>query len=174
MWHRPGYAHRLVDLLRRQLAVDLLHGIARALHGGERLTVDIGGLDGVYLLLECSDLRVRLLQAVLVNLLAPERRLGRYRATGSAAAAGEAGWREGAIETIPFLLELTCLRARASCSSICVSRCFFRFCSISSCDRSPRIAFLGLSLRLCAAPPPNQPHMLMTVLYSRLLFLVGE
>lgn len=61
---------------------------------------------------------------------------------------------------IPFLLVLTFLRAIPSCSSIWFCRCFSRFCNMSSCERSPRMAFLGLSLRLCAAAPPNQPHML--------------
>lgn len=60
---------------------------------------------------------------------------------------------------LPVLLVLTCLRARESCSSIWLWRYFSRFCSISSCDRSPRMAFLGLSFRFCWAAPPNQPHI---------------
>lgn len=58
----------------------------------------------------------------------------------------------------PVLFVFTFFRAIASCSSICVMRCFSRFCSISSCARRPRMAFLGLSFFFWAAPPPNQPQ----------------
>ena len=151
------YAHRFVDLLRRQLAVDLLHGLSCALHGGQGLAVDVGRLDGIYLLLERADLRVGLLQAMFVDLLTPEGCLGRYRDIWLASAGAVLEGRLS-IDTVPFLFELTFLRASASCSSICVSRCRFRFCSISSCDLKPRIAFFGVSFRFWAAPPPNQPQ----------------
>lgn len=59
---------------------------------------------------------------------------------------------------LPFLFVLTYFRAIESCSSICVVKCFSRFCSISSCDRRPRMAFFGLSFFFWAAPPPNQPQ----------------
>ena len=59
----------------------------------------------------------------------------------------------------PFLLVLTFFLAIASCSSIWFCRCLSRFWSISSCDRNPRIAFLGVSFRLWALCPPNQPQM---------------
>jgi len=53
----PRHVHGLVHLLRRELAVDLLHGLGGALHGRERLPVDVGRLDGVDLLLQRPDLR---------------------------------------------------------------------------------------------------------------------
>ncbi len=80
-----GYAHCLVHLLRRELAVDLLHSLARPLHGRQRFSVDVRRLDGVYLLLERADLCLRLLQAVLVGLLAPQRRFRHYRAKDTSA-----------------------------------------------------------------------------------------
>lgn len=59
---------------------------------------------------------------------------------------------------LPFLFVLTFFRAIASCSSICVIKCFSRFCSMSNCPLKPRIAFLGLSFFFWAPPPPNQPQ----------------
>jgi hypothetical protein len=60
---------------------------------------------------------------------------------------------------VPFLFVATNFLANASCSSACDCRCFSLFCSMSSCDLSPRMAFLGLSFLFCeAAPPPNQPQ----------------
>ena len=68
----------------------------------------------------------------------------------------------GGIETgyIPVLFVLMFFLANASCSAICVSKCRSRFCNMSSCCRSIRMAFLGASFRFCVAAPPNQPHML--------------
>ena len=59
---------------------------------------------------------------------------------------------------LPFLFVLTFFLAIASCSSIWFCKCRSRFCSISSCDLNPRIAFLGVSFRCWALCPPNQPH----------------
>ena len=70
--------HRLVDLLHREFAVYLLHGLAGLLHRLQRLAVDIRRLDGVYLLLERADLTQGLLQGVLVRLLAFQNRLRSY------------------------------------------------------------------------------------------------
>lgn len=50
----------------------------------------------------------------------------------------------------------TYLRAMAVCSSIWFLRCFSRFCSMSSWERSPRMAFLGAFFLVWAEPPPNQ------------------
>lgn len=60
---------------------------------------------------------------------------------------------------MPFLFVLTFFRAIASCSSICDCRCLSLFCSMSSCDRRPKMAFFGLSFRFWAVPPPNQPQI---------------
>jgi hypothetical protein len=71
---------------------------------------------------------------------------------------------------VPFLFVLTFFLAIASCSSIWFCKCRSRFCSISSCDLNPRMAFLGLSFRDWALCPPNQPHtpdMLYYVLLAR-------
>ena len=46
---------------------------------------------------------------------------------------------------VPFLFVLTFFLAIISCSSIWFCKCRSLFCSISSCDRKPRIAFLGVS-----------------------------
>jgi hypothetical protein len=47
-----------------------LHGLACPLHRLEGLLVDVGRLDGVHLLLNCRDVVQRLLEVVLVDLLA--------------------------------------------------------------------------------------------------------
>ena len=65
------HVHGLVHLLGRQLAVDVLHGLAGALHGRQGLAVDVGRLDGVDLLLQRRYLRHRLLQVVFMGLFAP-------------------------------------------------------------------------------------------------------
>lgn len=70
--------HGLVHLVWRQLAVDLLHGLARTLHGGQRLHVDVCRLYRVDLLLERGDLRQGLLETVLMRLLASQGSLGSY------------------------------------------------------------------------------------------------
>lgn len=48
---------------------------------------------------------------------------------------------------LPVLFELMFLRAVASASAICDSRCLSLFCSMSSCSLRPRMAFLGASRR---------------------------
>lgn len=63
--------HRLVDLGGRELAVHYLHGVARALHRQKGLLVDVGGLNGVHLLFDRSDVVQCLLEVVLLDLLAP-------------------------------------------------------------------------------------------------------
>jgi hypothetical protein len=69
----------------------------------------------------------------------------------------------------PFLFVLTFFFAIASCSSIWFSRCLSRFCSMSSCDLRPKMAFFGLSFRFCADAPPNQPQTPdMAVVVSKL------
>lgn len=64
--------HRGVHILHCHLAVDRLHGGTSVLHGGEGLLVDVGGLDGVDLLLEHGYLVARLLEGLLVLLLTLE------------------------------------------------------------------------------------------------------
>jgi hypothetical protein len=59
---------------------------------------------------------------------------------------------------IPFLFVLTFFLAIVSCSSIWFCKCRSLFCSISNCDRKPRIAFLGVSFLFWVLCPPNQPH----------------
>lgn len=146
--------HGLVHCLGREFAVNALHGLACLLHGCKGLAVDIGRLDGVDLLLQGPNLCRRLLQTVLMCLLPLEGSLCRYRWRPR-----QRSVRRSILEAdLPFLFVLTYFRAIESCSSICVVRCFSRFCSISSCDRRPRMAFLGLSFFFWAAPPPNQPH----------------
>jgi hypothetical protein len=52
--------HRLVDLIHRQFAMNLFHGVARLLHGSKSLSIDIGGLDSVDLLVQGPYLSNRL------------------------------------------------------------------------------------------------------------------
>lgn len=74
----PGvHIHCLVHLVGRKLAVDLLHSLARLLHGCQRLAVDVCRLDRVDLLFQRSYLRNRLLHRVFMGLLASQGRLGR-------------------------------------------------------------------------------------------------
>lgn len=70
--------HGLIHLVGRELAVYLLHGLAGLLHRQQRLLVDIGRLDRVYLLLQRSDLGLGLLEAVLMRLLTLQRGLCSY------------------------------------------------------------------------------------------------
>jgi hypothetical protein len=142
--------------------MDLLHGLAGLLHGCQGLSVDVGRLDRVNLLLQGTYLTHGLFFRVLVVLLAPQGRHRRCCPTMSVPTDMHVAHpqNQGKNEVdLPALLLLTFFRAMFSCSSIWLWRYFSRFWSISSCDRSPRMAFLGLSLRFCAALPPNQPHM---------------
>jgi hypothetical protein len=72
------HVHGLVDFLRPKLAVDVLHGHACPFHSQEGLLVDIGRLDGVYLLFDGPDVAHCLLEVVLADLLAFQCRLRRY------------------------------------------------------------------------------------------------
>lgn len=68
----------------------------------------------------------------------------------------------------PVLFVVTFSLAISSCFAIWFSRCRSRFCSISSCCRKSRMAFLGASFLFCPDCPPNQaPHILSIVLGSR-------
>ena len=63
---------------------------------------------------------------------------------------------------LPVLLLDTFALAIFSCSAIWFSKCFSRFCSMSSCCRRSRIAFLGASFRFCVPLPPNHvPHIVV-------------
>ena len=75
------HVHDVVHLVDAQIAVDVLHGLTRAAHRGERLLVDVGRLDRVDLVLEHGDLVGRLLERVLVRLLALQRGFCSYPAT---------------------------------------------------------------------------------------------
>lgn len=138
--------------------MDGLHSLASTFHCRESLSVDVCRFDSIDLLLEGPDLGYRLFQAVLMRLLPSQCGLGGCgrRYVSVARCLQSSGDKQSAL---PFLFVLTFFRAMASCSSIWDCRCFSRFCSMSSCDRRPRIAFFGLSLRFCAAPPPNHPQM---------------
>lgn len=70
----------------------LLHGLSSLLHCCECLAVDVCRLDGIYLLLESSNLPHRLLEGVLMALFALQRRLRRYRAHQSAQSASSPIW----------------------------------------------------------------------------------
>ena len=59
---------------------------------------------------------------------------------------------------LPVLFVAKFFLAIASWSVIWLSRCLSRFCNISNCCRSIRIAFLGPSF-FRALAPPNQPHI---------------
>ena len=56
--------------------MDVFHGFTGVLHGEEGLLVDVGGFDGVDLVLQHGDLRGGLFEGVLVCLFAFERRAG--------------------------------------------------------------------------------------------------
>lgn len=55
--HADGDVHGLIDFVYCQLAMNLFHSLACLLHGGKGLPVDVGGLDGVDLLLQGAYLR---------------------------------------------------------------------------------------------------------------------
>ena len=67
-----GEVHCLVHRLDVEALVDLAHGFAGVLHRFQGLLVDVGGLDGVDLLLDLGDLRRCLFEAALVDFLAAE------------------------------------------------------------------------------------------------------
>ena len=67
------FVHDLVDLLDCQGAVDLLHRFAGVVHGQEGFLVDVGGLDGVDLVLEHRYLGRCLFEGVLVGFFAFHR-----------------------------------------------------------------------------------------------------
>lgn len=71
------HSHCLVDLLRRELPVDLLHRLARPLHRRKGFPVDVGRLDGVDLLFKGADLSESLVERVFMLLLPSQRRLRR-------------------------------------------------------------------------------------------------
>lgn len=62
--------------------MDVLHGLARLLHGQQGFPVDVGRLDGVDLLLQRADLRYRLVETVLMRLLPFQGSLGGCRDRG--------------------------------------------------------------------------------------------
>jgi hypothetical protein len=57
--------------------MNLLHGVSRLFHRRQRLAVDVGGLDGVYLLLEGRDVLLRLVERCFKSLLPLQRLLRR-------------------------------------------------------------------------------------------------
>ena len=69
----------------------LLHGLAGPLHRHERLLVDVRRLDRVHLLLDGADVAQRLLEVVLVELLAPKRRLCSCRSDPTSASQSRSG-----------------------------------------------------------------------------------
>jgi hypothetical protein len=68
--------HRLVDLVDREAAVDVLDGFAGVLHGVQGLLVDVGGFDAADLALDGHHLRRGLLELVLEGLFAAEGGFG--------------------------------------------------------------------------------------------------
>lgn len=152
--------------------MNLLHSFASAFHSSQSLSVDIRCLDGIDLLLQSCYLCRRLLEGMFMLLLASKSRLCRCHRTSAISVwhicSGfdirriifmimiKAPQRSG--RHVPFLLVLTFFRAIASCSSIWFCRCLSLFCSISSCDLKPRIAFLGVSFLFWALCPPNHPQ----------------
>jgi hypothetical protein len=142
--------------------VNLAHGLACCLHGRQGLPVDVGRLDRIYLLLEGGDLTQRGLEGAFGDLFASQGLLRScWRQSHVSFLIGQRVIRKPVrCGIIPVLFVLTFFRAMASCSSIWFCRWRSRFWSMSSCVRRPRMAFLGLSLRFCAAePPPNQPQI---------------
>lgn len=61
--------------------MNLLHGLARLLHGRQRIAVDVCRLDVVDLLLQRRDLLFRLLQRALVRLFPSQRGFGGCKGT---------------------------------------------------------------------------------------------
>ncbi len=68
----PQFVHGCVYLVDCQIAVDLLHRGAGVLHCVERFLVNVGGFDGVDLLLDLAYLGVGLLEGALVQLFTAE------------------------------------------------------------------------------------------------------
>ena len=108
----------------------------------------------------------RLLRLPKMSALFQHRKLPRSKLLDAFDLAGEHHWKRG--RSLPFLFVLTFLRAMASCSSIWFCRCRSLFCSISSCDLKPRIAFLGVSFPFAPEFPPNQPHIVYSLMVSKL------
>lgn len=52
--------------------MDLAHSLARCLHGGQGLPVDVGRLDRIYLLLKSGDLTQRGLESAFGDLFASQ------------------------------------------------------------------------------------------------------
>ena len=133
----------------------LLHSLTSTLHRCEGLSIDIRRLDRIYLLFQSRDLGSCLFESVFVLLLAFESssrgccRYGVSQVTldmqkiSPYSVRREDGSQRP--EGLPFLFVLTFFLAIVSCSSIWFCKCLSLFCSISSCDRRPRIAFLGVS-----------------------------
>lgn len=145
----------------------LLHSLACVLHGKQCLLVDVGGFDRIYLLFQCSDLCLGLLEAVFVGLLTLQCGLGGWLGRRSRQCVLPPRGIGPSKACSPFLLFWpTYFRARASCSSIWFRKCFSRFCSMSSCERNPRMAFLGAFFFAWAEPPPNQPKPQPDILFS--------
>ena len=69
--------HDVLHLIHVQAVVDLLHRLARLPHDLQVRIVDVRRLDGHHVLLHRRDLRLQLLQVVLVHLLLPQRPPGR-------------------------------------------------------------------------------------------------
>lgn len=70
--------HCLVNFVNVELAVDLLHSLARALHSRKSLSVNVRCLNRVYLLLQGCYLGSRLFKGMLMLLLSSEGSLGSY------------------------------------------------------------------------------------------------
>ena len=68
--------HRLVDLVDREAAVDVLDGFAGVAHGVESFLVDVGALDAADLALDGHHLRRGLLELVLEGLFSAEGGFG--------------------------------------------------------------------------------------------------
>ena len=68
--------HRLVDLVDREAAVDVLDGFAGVAHGVQGLLVDVGALDAADLALDGHHLRRGLLELVLEGLFSAEGGFG--------------------------------------------------------------------------------------------------
>jgi hypothetical protein len=183
--------HDVVDFVDCEGAVDVFHGFAGVLHGEEGLLVDVGGFDGVDLVLQHGDLRGGLFEGVLVCLFAFERRAGGWERWTLAklfiyiepnlhvalrdplphtaqidSLQGNACVERSTVDNLPVLLLDTFALAIFSCSAIWFSKCFSRFCSMSSCCRRSRIAFLGASFRFCVPLPPNHvPHIVVVFVF---------
>jgi hypothetical protein len=74
----PQFIHCSVDLVDREVPVNLLHCLPGVLHRVERFLVDIGRFDRVDLLLDLGDLRRGLFEGAFVEFLAAEGCFGGY------------------------------------------------------------------------------------------------